>query len=120
MKIGLWIAQGLLAAVFVLHGFVLLNPPPEMLASFEGLPFSRGFMGFIGIVEVLGAVGLILPRALNVFTFLTPLAAVGLAIIMFGAVGTHLMQGDVVGALPSLVLALICASTAYLTMPRRP
>lgn len=108
----IWIIQGLLAITFLLHGFALINPPPQMASIFDQLPFSRGFLAFIGVAEIAGAFGLILPRALNIFPILTPLAAAGLCIIMIGAIGTHLLQGWIPQAVPTLVLALLCAFVA--------
>lgn len=109
-----WIIQGFLAAVFLFHGFILINPPEAMQARFTELPFSQSFMTFIGIAELLGAVGLILPKALNILPFLTTLAAAGLGVIMLGAVGTHVIQGDIAGALPTFILTLLCAFVVYL------
>ena len=113
MNIFVWIVQALLATIFLVHGFVLINPPGAANAIFETLPFSRTFMGFIGLAEMLGGVGLILPRALGILPLLTPLAATGLAIIMVGAAGTHVMQGELGKAIPSVVIVGLCAFVVY-------
>ena len=83
MSYVLWFVQVVLAIVFLSSGGVKLVLPIEML----GLPFQLPavFVRFIGICEVLGALGLILPGVLRVRTELTPLAALGLTTIMVGA-----------------------------------
>jgi uncharacterized membrane protein YphA (DoxX/SURF4 family) len=114
MKKVLWGIQILLAVVFLLHGYVLTNPPEAMQANFEALPFSRNFMAFIGIAEVLGGFGLILPRALSIMPFLTPLAAALLAVIMVGAVVVHVMSGEIAQALPSFIITVLSVFIAYM------
>jgi uncharacterized membrane protein YphA (DoxX/SURF4 family) len=109
----MWTLQILLAAVFMLHGYVLVNPPQAMLTTFEALPFSRNFMQFIGVAEVLGGLGLILPRAFNILPFLTPLAAALLAVIMVGAVVVHVTTGEATQALPSFLIGVLSAFVAY-------
>ena len=89
MNLALWIIAGLLAAVFLLAGSVKLFISREKLAKAPGgrwvLDFSAGFVKALGAVEILGAVGLILPALLDIAPVLVPLAAVGLATIMVGA-----------------------------------
>ena len=113
MNIFVWIVQVLLAAIFVVQGVVLISPPEPMKIIFDALPFSRTFMVVIGILQVLGAIGLILPWALRIQPNLTPLAAAGLTIIMIGAVMTHLMRGEVAQAIPALIITLLAAFVAY-------
>lgn len=122
MNLFIWIVQALLAVIFALHGAVLISPPEPMRVIFDALPFSRGFMVAIGVLEVLGAIGLILPWGLNIQPKLTPLAAAGLTIIMIGAVMTHLIRGEVGQAIPTLIITLlaafvVCARTVL--VPRR-
>ena len=89
MNLALWIIAGLLAAVFLVAGANKLFIPREKLAKAPGggwvNDFSARFIKALGAVEILGAVGLILPAALDVAPILVPLAAVGLATIMTGA-----------------------------------
>ena len=89
MNTALWIVAGLLAAVFLLAGSSKLFIPREKLAKAPGggwvLDFSAGFVKALGAIEILGAVGLILPALLDIAPILVPLAAVGLALIMVGA-----------------------------------
>ena len=89
MNTALWIIAGLLATVFLLAGANKLFIPREKLAKAPGggwvLDFSAGFVKALGAVEILGAVGLILPAVLDIAPVLVPLAATGLATIMVGA-----------------------------------
>jgi hypothetical protein len=77
------------------------------------MPLPGPFMRFIGVAEVLGAIGLILPGLLRIRPGLTPLAAAGLVIIMIGATVVTLAGGDVVAALISVVVGLLSAFVAY-------
>jgi uncharacterized membrane protein YphA (DoxX/SURF4 family) len=89
MDLALWITAGLLAAVFLFAGSTKLFLSREKLAEAPGggwvLDFSAGFVKALGAVEILGAVGLILPALLDIAPILVPLAALGLALIMVGA-----------------------------------
>lgn len=89
MNLTVWIVTGLLAAVFLLAGSTKLFVPRERLAGAPGggwvNDFSPGFVKVLGAVELLGAVGLILPAALDIAPVLVPLAAGGLSAIMVGA-----------------------------------
>jgi uncharacterized membrane protein YphA (DoxX/SURF4 family) len=89
MDLALWITAGLLAAVFLFAGSTKLFLSREKLADAPGggwvLDFSAGFVKALGAVEILGAVGLVLPALLGIAPVLVPLAAVGLATIMVGA-----------------------------------
>jgi uncharacterized membrane protein YphA (DoxX/SURF4 family) len=113
MNIAVWMVQALLAVIFVLHGVILISPPEPMKVVFDALPFSRGFMVTIGVLEVLGAIGLILPWALRIQPRLTPLAAAGLTIIMIGAVVMHMMRGEVVQAIPTLIITVLAVFVVY-------
>ncbi|MFN8589847.1 MAG: DoxX family protein [Thermomicrobiales bacterium] len=106
----LWIGQIVLAVVFLFAGSMKLLTPLEALAAMS--PFPGMFIRFIGVCEVLGAVGLILPWALRVLPGLTPLAAVGLAVIMLGATTTTVLLGGGVMAAPTVVLGLLAALVA--------
>ena len=97
MNIVLWVIAGLLAAAFAGAGAMKLTQPKPKLAA-SGMAwtedFSDGQVKGIGAVEVLGALGLILPAALGIAEILTPLAAAGLALTMVGAAITHLRRGE--------------------------
>ena len=109
----LWIIQGLLALLFLFAGSMKLIVPIQMLTAQMPLPLPGLFLQFIGVAEVAGAIGLILPGLLHIRPTLTPLAACGLLIIMVGATVVTLASGQVVPALVPLVVGLLCASVAY-------
>ena len=113
MNLALWIVQALLAAVFLFAGGMKLIMPIEEMLKQMPLPLPGWFLRFTGVVEVLGAIGLILPRLLRIRPGLTPLAAAGLVIVMIGAVVYTLAAGDVASALMPLVVGLLCAFVAY-------
>lgn len=89
MNTALWIVAGILAALFTFAGAGKLFVPYDKLAKAPGAQwvnhFSPGFVKVLGGLEVLGAIGLILPALLDIAPILVPLAAVGLAMIMAGA-----------------------------------
>jgi DoxX-like family len=111
MTYALWIIQGLLALTFLFAGGIKLVLPIEALT--EQLPLPGLFVRFIGMAEVLGAIGLILPGLLRIRPGLTLLAAAGLVIIMSGATVLTLAGGDVAPALIPLVVGLLAAFVAY-------
>jgi DoxX-like protein len=106
----LWLVQGLLAALFVFAGGMKLITPVAALSAMS--PFPGAFLQFIGVCEVLGAVGLILPWALRIRPELTPLAAAGLVVIMLGATASTLAIGGGVMALVPAVVGLLAALVA--------
>jgi uncharacterized membrane protein YphA (DoxX/SURF4 family) len=113
MNVALWIAQGLLAAIFLFAGVMKLVIPIEDMTKQMPLPLPGWFLWFTGVVEVLGAVGVILPWLLRIRPGLTPLAAAGLVIVMIGAVVYTLAAGDIAPALIPLAVGLLAAFVAY-------
>jgi len=111
MTYALWIVQGLLAALFLFAGGMKLVLPVEEMTKQIQLPGL--FLRFIGVAEVLGAIGLVLPGLLRIRPGLTPLAAAGLVIIMIGATVVTLASGMLAPALISLVVGLLAALVAY-------
>jgi uncharacterized membrane protein YphA (DoxX/SURF4 family) len=109
----LWVVQGLLALLFLFAGGVKLVMPIEEMTRQMPVPLPGLFLRFIGVAEVLGAIGLILPGLLRIRPGLTPLAAAGLAIIMIGATVITLAAGDVASALIPLTVGLLAAFVAY-------
>jgi hypothetical protein len=107
----LWIVQGLLALLFLWAGGMKLVLPLEKLAG--PIPLPGLFMRFIGVAEVLGAIGLILPGLLHIRPGLTPLAAISLLIIMIGAVVITWLGGEIGMAVIPLVVGLLLAFVAY-------
>ena len=111
MTYALWIVQGLLALIFLFAGGMKLVQSLEVLT--EQTPLPGLFVRFIGVAEVLGALGVILPGLLRIRPGLTPLAAAGLVIIMIGATVFTLASGAVAPALIPLVVGLLAAFVAY-------
>ncbi len=107
----LWIIQGLLALVYLFAGAMKFVIPMEQMT--KQVPLPGLFLRFIGVAEVLGAIGLILPGLLRIRPGLTPLAAAGLAIITVGATVVTLRTGGGAMALFPLVVALLSAFVAY-------
>ncbi|MBA2525469.1 MAG: DoxX family protein [Pyrinomonadaceae bacterium] len=116
MNIALWIIQVLLALLFLFAGGTKLVLPIETLTSMGSpnqIHLPGLFIRFIGICEVLGALGLILPGLLRIRPGLTPLAAAGLVIIMIGATVLTYAGDGFAMALPPLVVGLLAAFVAY-------
>lgn len=113
MNYALWIIQWLLALLFLFAGGVKLVLPIEEMTKQMPLPLPGLFLRFTGVVEVLGAIGLILPWLLRIRPGLTSLAAVGLAIVMIGATVYTLAAGDLTAALIPLLVGLLSAFVAY-------
>ena len=116
MNVFLWIVAGLLAAMFLAAGTMKVTQERRKLLANDNMKwvedFSAGTIKLIGTAEVLGAVGLILPGALDIAPILVPLAATGLAVLMLGAAITHARrkepQAIVINAV-LLLLALVIA-----------
>jgi uncharacterized membrane protein YphA (DoxX/SURF4 family) len=107
----LWTVQILLAALFLFAGVMKLVLPVEAMAGPVSLPGP--FLRFIGTVEVLGALGLVLPGVFRIQTGLTPLAAACLVIIMIGATVITMMGGAIAPALFPAFVGVLCAWVAY-------
>jgi DoxX-like family len=116
----LWIIQGLLAFIFLFAGGVKLITPIEILLAQMPILLPGLFVQFIGVAEVLGAIGLIIPGLVHVREDLTPLAAAGLVIIMAGATVLTLVAGGGVLALYPFVIGLLAAFVAYGRWQLRP
>lgn len=108
----LWIIQGLLALVFLFSGgFKLVLPAADLVK--QAPMFSATFLRFIGVCEVLGAIGLILPMLLRIRPILTPLAAACLVVIMIGAIAVTLMTEAAAVALFPLIVGALLSFVAY-------
>jgi hypothetical protein len=114
----LWIVQVLLALLFLCTGGMKLVLPLEKLTG--PIPLPGLFVRCIGVAEVLGAIGLVVPGLVRIRMGLTPLASAGLGIIMIGATVINVLGGDVASALISLVVGLLLVFVAYARcVPRR-
>jgi hypothetical protein len=90
-----WVAQAAMALTFLIHVLLFLFPPEPLRKLRKGIPFSKKFLRFICIAEILGALGLILPGMTGIFPWLTALAAIGLTPIAGGAAVFHLSRREV-------------------------
>ena len=112
MTIALWVAQGFAALVFLLTGALKVVTPKEKLVDkmHWAATWPPGRIKLLGLAEVAGALGLVLPAALHIAPVLTPIAAVCLAVLMLGAVQTHRRLHE--SFVPALVLAVVCVAIA--------
>ena len=115
MNTVLWILQSLLALAFLAAGGMKLSQPKEKLETTMGwvADVSAPTVRFIGTVEVLGALGLILPAATGIATVLTPLAAVGVGLVMVGAAVTHARRSESQQIVVNVVLLAIAVVIAW-------
>ena len=113
LHIGLWVAQGLLALAFGMSGLMKLGTPyAELAAKFAwARATAEPLVKFIGVVEVAGALGMLLPSLTRIKPMLTPLAAAGFIVIMVLAAGLHLRLGEM--PLPNLILGGLAAFVAW-------
>ncbi len=116
MNVVLWIVAGLLAAAFLAAGLMKITGKRDQMV--ERMPwvddFTQGQVKGIGIVEVIGAIGLILPGITGIAPVLVPLAATGLAIVSVLAAVMHLRRGDAVASIvPTVVLFALAVFVAW-------
>jgi uncharacterized membrane protein YphA (DoxX/SURF4 family) len=115
----LWILQVLLALVFLFSGSFKLFAPIEMLQS--QLPLSELYIRAIGIIETLGAIGLVVPALTHIRPMLTPMAAAGLVLLMVGAtLLSPAFTGEPASAILPFVLGVLCAVVVYGRTRRAP
>ncbi|MEV4757842.1 DoxX family protein [Micromonospora sp. NPDC049559] len=117
MNIALWIIAALLALFFLAAGLMKIAQSKEKLLTNPSMTwaedFSPGVINMIGLAEILAAIGLILPRAVDVAPVLVPLAASGLALIMVGAAVTHGRRGERDGIVKNVVLLILTLIVAW-------
>jgi uncharacterized membrane protein YphA (DoxX/SURF4 family) len=113
MNILLWVLQVLLAAAFLAHGLLFLFPPAAV-AEQMNMALPRWFQLFLGVAEVLAAVGLTLPGVTRVQTWLVSAAAAGIMIVMIAATIFHVMRGEISSAITTIVLLAIATFVAYM------
>lgn len=123
MNIFIWITQGLLAAIFLMAALMKLPKSKEYLkpkmGNWVGAVSPQAFK-LIELLEVLGAVGMVLPLALGVFPILTPFAAIGLALTMVGAMVLHIQRKEydaTMKNIPLLFVALFVAVGRFVIIP---
>jgi len=113
MNIVLWALQLLLALAFFAHGALFLFPPAA-IAEQMNASLPRWFQLFLGVAEMLAAVGLTLPALARVHTWLVPSAAAGIMIVMISATVYHLMRSEISSAVTTLVLLVMATFVAYM------
>ena len=111
MTYALWIVQALLALLFLFAGGSKFYMSIEEMTKDIQLPGA--FLRFIGVAEILGAIGLIVPSLLRIRPGLTPLSAAGLVIIMIGATVVTILTGPVAGALVPFTVGGLALLVAY-------
>jgi uncharacterized membrane protein YphA (DoxX/SURF4 family) len=122
LHVGLWVVQVLLGLAFVMSGLMKLTTPIEEMAKQAAwVGQMPALVKFIGLSELLGGIGVILPAAVRVLPKLTGIAAAGLLVVMVLAVGYHFTHGDTLGhTLPALVLGLLAAFVAWGRLVKAP
>lgn len=117
MVIAYWILAGLLAVVSIAAGGMKVAQPPAKLAA-SGLAWAGDFPAWsvktIGLLEVLGGVGLILPALTGIVPVLSPVAAVALGVVQVGAIITHLVRGEAKMLPANIVLLLLAVAAAWI------
>ena len=119
MNILIWVLQGLLAVMFLMAGFMKASQSKEALKESGGErmawvdSLSATNVRMIGILEVLIGLGLILPQLTGILPWLTPVAAVGLALTMIGAAVTHVRRGEYSNIIVNLVIFGLAVFVAY-------
>lgn len=116
MNLALWIIAAVLAAVFTASGAMKLAVPKDKLvASGQGwaAEVDENAIRGIGTVEILGAIGLIVPPLVHILPVLTPLAAVGLVLVMLGAIVTHSRRKEYPNVVVNLVLLALAVTVAW-------
>ncbi|HJQ19325.1 MAG TPA: DoxX family protein [Gemmatimonadaceae bacterium] len=108
----LWTIQTLVALVFLFAGASKFLMPPEAMQQ-GPIVLPLAFIRFIGVCEITGALGLLLPGLLRIGRGLTPIAALGLVLIMSGATAITIESGMVGGAAVPLVIGVLASIIAY-------
>jgi uncharacterized membrane protein YphA (DoxX/SURF4 family) len=113
MNILLWVLQLLLALAFLAHGWLFLSPPAAMVEQMNAT-LPRWFQLFLGVAEVLAAIGLTLPGLTGIKPWLVPCAAVGIMIVLMSATVFHFVRGEISSAIITLVMLVLATAVAYL------
>jgi uncharacterized membrane protein YphA (DoxX/SURF4 family) len=117
MNVVLWVIAGVLAALFLLTGVRKLTQPKEKLQADKNFAWTEDFSAqmikTIGALEVAAAVGLIVPPLIGIAEFLAPLAAIGLVLLMSGAMVTHWRRGERQVLPVNIVLGVLAAVVAW-------
>jgi uncharacterized membrane protein YphA (DoxX/SURF4 family) len=113
MNISLWVLQVLLALAFLAHGLMFLFPPESIVEQMNA-SLPRWFQVFLGVAEVLAAIGLTLPGLTRVKPWLVPCAAVGIMMVLSSATVYHVIRGEFSSGMITLVMLVLATAVAYL------
>jgi len=115
MNLALWIVQGLLAAAFIIAGLMKTTRPiPELGKRMNWIAWvSPPTVRLVGVAELLGGIGVVLPWATGIARVLTPVAAAALVLVMVAAAGLHIVKRDFANLAPSVVLGALAAFVAW-------
>src|SRR5262245_713894 len=113
MNLVLWVVQVVLAVAFVAHGWLFLTPPAELVEQMNA-SLPRGFQLFLGVAEVLAAVGLTLPGLTRILPWLVTWAAGGIMIVTVSATAFHVARGELSSAAITMVLFVMAAFVAHM------
>ena len=122
MKMVLWVLQILLALAFLAHGLMLVFPPAAIAQQLNA-SLPRWFQLFLGVAEVLAAIGLMLPAITRIQPWLVSWAAAGIMFVMVSATIFHLMRGEMSSAAVTIMLLVMATYVAYMrwrVMPIQP
>jgi uncharacterized membrane protein YphA (DoxX/SURF4 family) len=114
MNIALWVLQVVLGIVFVAHAYLLLRPPASLQSGMNYiLEMPAGLRRFAAVAEGLAGLALVFPPLLRVLTWLTPLAAAGLVLLMLGAIVFHIRRREYPNVGFNAVLGVLAAVIAW-------
>lgn len=122
MNVVLWVLQILLAVVFLMHGIMFLDPPPDVAVLMDA-SLPRWFQVFLGVAEVMAAIGLIVPGLARIQPHLVAWAADGIAVVLLFATIWHIVRAEYSSAVITLVLLVMAGFLAWmrhLRLPIRP
>jgi uncharacterized membrane protein YphA (DoxX/SURF4 family) len=119
MNMTLWVLQTLLAVAFFAHGWLFLFPPADMVELMNAT-IPPAFRLFLGVAEVLAAVGLTLPGITRVLPWLVPCAAAGVMIVMISATVLHATRGEISSAITTAILLAVATFVAYMRWKVKP
>ena len=109
-----WVAQGFLAIQYFTHGWLFFSPPAAWADAIAASGLHPGFRQFIGIAEILASLGLVLPALTRILPPLTPLAGLGLTVVMGSATVYHIGRNEMPSAISAVNLLMLVVLTAYL------
>jgi uncharacterized membrane protein YphA (DoxX/SURF4 family) len=118
----LWIVQVLVALAFLAHGLLFFFPPAAIVEQMNA-SLPRWFQLFLGVAEVLAAIGLTLPGLTRIKPWLVPCAAAGIMIVMISATIFHLTRGETISAITTIILLVLATVVVYMrwrVLPIRP